>query len=441
MATTISFAAKEGAPAGTAGPTVDRIGALDFVRGFALFGILLMNITAFGLSNAYYNPLNNGGSTGADLTAWQVIQVGFDGTQRALFSLLFGAGIILLTRRLEDRVPTIASDIFVRRNLWLIGFGIFNASILIWEGDILYMYGLTALFAYGFRKLSPRWLIGIGIFSMLLIANYNIGVTRDNLDAYDKAQAAQAVAASGAALTEEQSEAIETWKELEEEHTKPPAEVAKDIAAHKAGWNSTRQAIDPVVEWYRTTFYYHHFGDVFGMMLIGMALFRLGVLTLERPSWVYGAMVVVGYGIGIPVNLSETNWIIQNNFSLISFNQTDITMDVGRLTTAMGHLGLLLLLYRSGVLGWFRKAMCAVGQLALTNYLSHSLVCAIIFTGFGLYGELQRHELYYIVGAICLTQLIISPIWLTYFRFGPMEWIWRSLTYWKLQGFRRAATA
>lgn len=419
----------------------ERIGALDYVRGWALFGILLMNITGFGLSHAYYNPLNNGGATGADLLAWQIIQVGFDGTQRGLFSLLFGAGIILLTTKLEERDPLHASDIYMRRNLWLIGFGMVNVWILLWPGDILYSYGITALFAFGFRKLSPRWLIGIGLASLALVAANNYSFAQEDLATNEDAQAAMAVKNSGGALSDAQTAAIAALEAAEAGHTLPKEAIEADIAAHREGWRSTQDANAPLAVWLQSTHLYYAFGDIFGMMLIGMALFKLGVLTLVRPVWLYGAMVAVGYGIGLPVNLMEMRWIVGHDFSFLAFSQANVTFDVGRLAMTLGHLGLLLLLYRSGLFGWLRRPMAAVGQLALTNYLTHSLVCAIIFTGFGLFGALQRHELYYIWFAICVVQLIISPIWLKYYRFGPMEWIWRYLTYWQRPEFRRSAAA
>ena len=137
-----------------AAPTGDRIEALDFVRGVALFGILLMNITAFGLPDAYVNPQNSGGATGANLLAWIVTQIGFEGTQRALFSMLFGASTILFMARLEAAGRPDAADLYVRRNLWLVAFGMINAFLLIWYGDILYAYGVIALFIFPFRNLA-----------------------------------------------------------------------------------------------------------------------------------------------------------------------------------------------------------------------------------------------------------------------------------------------
>jgi len=419
----------------------ERIATLDFVRGCALFGILLMNITAFGLSHAYDNPVNNGGSTGADLWSWIVIQIMFEGTQRGLFSLLFGAGIILLTRRLEKTIPDMASDIYVRRNLWLLVFGLFNAWILIWQGDILFAYGVTALVAYAFRKLSPRWLIGIGLAFMLFNAVLTYKGTYEVLSSYKKATAAQQLEKKKVKLTEEQKGAITEWKKQVEEFTPPKKVIDEDIKAHRSGWLGTQQKIAGTIRFLQSTLVYVNFGDIFGMMMLGMALYKLGVLTLERPVSTYIFMVLIGYGIGIPVNVTEVRWIIDHQFSLLAFSEAAVTYDVGRIAMTMGHLGLLLLFCRSGILFWLRRSLAAVGQMALTNYLTHSFVCAVIFTGFGLYGALHRHELYYVWAAIVVPQLIISPIWLRHYRFGPMEWLWRSLTYWNRQPFRKATLA
>src|SRR5689334_25018678 len=142
------------AETGRAAPAGRRIEALDFVRGVALCGILLMNITGFGLPDAYTNPQNSGGATGINLVTWIITEIGFEGTQRGLFSMLFGASVILFTTRLEVQGRADTADIYVRRNLWLVGFGMINAFVLLWHGDILYSYGIVALFLYPFRKLA-----------------------------------------------------------------------------------------------------------------------------------------------------------------------------------------------------------------------------------------------------------------------------------------------
>jgi uncharacterized protein len=423
------------------GPTGndERLGTLDFLRGWALFGILFMNITGFGLSHAYYNPTNNGGSTGADLWAWLLVQVGLEGTQRGIFSILFGAGIVLFMRRAEKVDPAGAADIFVRRNLLLVGMGLINAWLLLWTGDILYFYGIIALFCFVFRKLPPRLLIALGVLSLLFSAAWAVQESRDALVAHDAARAAQQVAAKGGALSAEQETAIDAWTEMVAEHSPPRSVIAADIAAHRSGWFETLGAVAPDIIHEQSYSLYRYFTDMFGMMLIGMALFKLGVLTLERKASLYWGMMLCGYAVGLTVNIAEGRWMMQHGFSMLSYMQTEVTYDLGRIAMTAGHLGALLLLYRSGAFPWLRHSVSAVGQMALSNYLSHSLICLILFTGFGLYGQLARHQLYYVVVAICAVQLVVSPLWLRHYRFGPVEWAWRALTYGRKPAFRKPA--
>jgi uncharacterized protein len=171
----------EGSAPALARPAPRRIEALDFVRGVALCGILLMNITGFGLPDAYTNPQNAGGATGINLTTWVITEIGFEGTQRALFSMLFGASVILLTSRLEEQGRTDVADIYLRRNLWLVGFGMVNAFLLVWHGDILFTYGVVALFLFVFRKMAARWLLVIGIGALLAGAAWNLHDARGTL--------------------------------------------------------------------------------------------------------------------------------------------------------------------------------------------------------------------------------------------------------------------
>lgn len=117
-------------------------------------------------------------------------------------------------------------------------------------------------------------------------------------------------------------------------------------------------------------------------------------------------------------------------------------MKISRTFRALGIFGLIMVLHKSGWFRWFFALMQPVGQMAFTNYLLQSMICGLIFygVGFGLFGKRQRYELYYVVAGVWLFQIIVSNLWLRSFRFGPMEWLWRSLTYWKLQPFRKRKT-
>jgi uncharacterized protein len=141
------------------------------------------------------------------------------------------------------------------------------------------------------------------------------------------------------------------------------------------------------------------------------------------------------------VNLYETNGLESSGFAVDALIRSYLTYDLGRAPMTLGHVGLIGLLCRATVARAVTRTFAAVGQMALTNYLAQSLICLFVFTGAGLalFGQLERHELYYVVAAIWIAQLIWSPLWLRGFRFGPAEWAWRSLTYWRVQPLRRAS--
>ena len=204
----------------------DRLVSLDIMRGVALFGILLMNITGMGLPYAYSDPTVYGGATGPDLWAWITTSMLFEGTQRGLFSLLFGTGVILLTDRIEARGGD-ASDVFFRRNLWLVGFGIVHAYVLLWTGEILYAYGVTALFVFAFRRTTPRTLITIALAGLLIGAAWYQLEAYEGRRKYTAFQEAQTARTSGATLSRKQTKALEAWPELVG-HMKPSAGKIQD---------------------------------------------------------------------------------------------------------------------------------------------------------------------------------------------------------------------
>ena len=409
-------------------PTGRRLESLDFIRGCALFGILIMNIVGMGLGPAYDNPTVLGGDKGVDLWTWFVVNVTFEGTQRGLFSILFGSGVILFTSRPDS------TDAYFRRNLWLIAFGLFNAWVLLWGGDILYFYGLTALFLFAFRNLPGKKLLALGVASFVLGAAWSGLETRNLLNLHERAAAAEQVPV--AKRTEEQKKTIEQWKE-ESRGGPPPAVIEKLKRKNTAGYFSALEVRAPRIAEAQSWWAYRYFFDIFGMMMMGMALFKLGVLTLEAKTRTYVAMMAGGYAIGFPLNIYEANWIMSHGFSGLAYHQANITYDFSRLAQTMGHLGLLGLFLKSGILPWLRQSMAAVGRMALTNYLTHSLVALIIFVFLGYWGLLSRHELYFIVFTVWAVQLVISPIWLRHFYFGPVEWLWRYLTYGKAPHFRK----
>jgi uncharacterized protein len=419
--------------------TAERIESLDIMRGFVLCGILLMNITGFGLANAYSNPTVSGGATGWNLYAWITTNMFFEGTMRALFSMLFGVGTFIVLDRLEKKNAGIkAADIYFRRLAWMLVFGLIHGYLLLWVGEILYDYALMGFLLYSFRHLAPKTLV----FSALLL--FSIGTFWNYIDHIDNKKMVENVAtaktkiAQKQELTKDEKAATEKWEKIEEK--KSPKYVQEyndnmrkgyfDVVAHLASRNMNTDT----AEMYRWDLW-----DILSMMLLGIAFFKWNMLSAKKSYRFYGLMVLGGYAIGLTTNYYEVSTIINNNFSFLSFSETNITYDLGRVSMAIGHIGLIMIFCKLPILIWLKTRIAAVGKMALSNYIMHSLICMVVFTGvgFGLFGKLQRYELYYVVFAIWIFQLIMSPIWLKYFHFGPMEWLWRRLSYGYKPAFRR----
>ena len=419
-----------------------RIAALDIIRGVAVLGILLINILWFGLPKPLQSaadPTVYGGAEGANLWVWMINAMWVEGTQRGLFTLLFGAGVILFTERLESSQRPYATDLYFRRYLWLLGFGLVHGFVLLWAGDVLFVYGVLALFVYAFRRASSRTLLFIALGGFALNAAWTQLDLHHAMKTHDAWQAAVSAQQAGHTLTSEQTEAIERWQARIKE-SKPDAKtLQQDIDAHRGSYFAQFAFQAPFRSFFQSLMIYRAFFDFFSMMLVGMALFKSGLLRTGQPSRIYWRMVLIGYGVGLTVNFFEVRHVLVNEFSVLSQLQVGVSTDVGRLAMTVGHVGVLMLWCNASFLGGLKRRLAAVGQMALTSYVSHAILCAFVFygIGFGLFGQLQRYQLYYVVFSIWAFQLLVSPIWLTHYRFGPLEWLWRSLTYGQRQPMRR----
>jgi len=419
----------------------ERIRSLDVLRGVALLGILLMNITGFGLVFwAYVDPTIQGGSEGYNLYAWVMNNMFFEGTMRAMFSMLFGVGMVLMTSRMINKGGGIeVADIYYRRTIWLLIFGVIHGYIILWTGDILFAYGLYGLFLFPFRNTSPKKLImAAAILTLIGVALASYGYSKDmkHLEQYTKAQSYE----NESDIPEDIKEGKEAWEALVTEMKTPEEKVLEDTESMHKGYFDIVLFLAPVNRFMQSTFNYdYNPWDILAMMLLGIALYKLRVITAELSYKSYLIMMVVGYGIGLSVNYYETMLILNDNFSVPSFHKAGRTYAIGRIAVSFGHIGLVMIFCKLNIIVFLKNALAAVGRMALTNYIMHSVICAIIFTGvgFSMFGKLQRYELYYVVVSIWIFQLIVSPIWLKYYRFGPLEWMWRSLTYKQIQPFKR----
>lgn len=272
-------------------------------------------------------------------------------------------------------------------------------------------------------------LISIGI--LWDVTDYNT-----KLSLQEEVVEIQAIKDTEKEITKKQEEKIKEWDKFTTKHTKEEVNEMIEkmhqryfiVLIEKVKTNQFMQTWLPYRLWV---------WDILSFMLIGMAFFKLRVFHAERSNRFYLTMLSLGYIIGLTINYYETNMVLEDSFHALTILKADQTYQIGRFFTTIGHVGILMLFIKSGVLRFLQRSLAAVGKLALSNYLIHSIVTSLIFygDGFALYGMLQRYELYYIVAGLWIFQLIASPIYLKYFLYGPAEWIWRSLTYGKRQRF------
>jgi uncharacterized protein len=426
----------------------ERISSVDTLRGVALLGILAMNITDFGLPGWDYSiplstvhPVFSGPHWRINTIAWFMRWILAEGKMRALFSMLFGAGAILLTARAESRgAADRAADIFTRRNMWLMLFGALHCY-LIWNGDILYYYGLIALlFLYPMRNLKPKTLfISAAIVLILNGAGIGGGQMASRYSMRKKALAADKLYREHKPLTEEQSADIKAWSDAQDRMRPSPKKLYADIAAAQKGYLSAQLKDAKDAFQGETKGAYLGFGDMLGFMLLGMGLYRNGFLTAKLKTSTYVLIAVLSLGVCWPLIFTGCYMVWKSHFDMFTiYWWMYLPYDIGRFTGALGNAALVLIVLKTGALKFLTRRLAAVGQMALSNYLFTSTFCKLLFVWGPLhwYGYMEYYKLYYVMAGVWAFNLIWSPIWLKYFQFGPAEWVWRSLTYWKRQPMR-----
>ncbi|SDG77843.1 DUF418 domain-containing protein [Psychroflexus sediminis] len=414
-----------------------RLKALDVIRGIALLGILLMNINGMGLPYSYSDPSVLGHTEGLNYYVWFANELFFEGTMRGLFTILFGAGVILLTTRLIHKGAGISTaDVYYRRMIWLLLFGLVNSWLFLWQGDILYAYGLFGLFLFPFRNLRVRSLLIIAAVLICIGITWDISDYHKNKNLKTEAELALLLKENGGTPDAKAEESLAKWEEAKQKKT--AEEIQEHIQEMRGSYFDIMQYKASQIQWMQTWFQYRYGAwDILSFMFLGMAFFKLRILHGERSIKLYALLAVIGYSIGLSINYYEVNLITGSDFEALKIYEAVQTYNIGRLFVTLGHIGLFMLFIKSGMIGFLQRGLAAVGRMALSNYLMHSIITSVVFLGFGLYGQLERYELYYVVFSIWIFQLITSPIWLKHFYFGPFEWLWRSLTYGKKQVFKK----
>ena len=411
----------------TDAPTApSRIVTLDIIRGVAVMGIFSVNVVAFAMiEEAYFNPGAYGGHSGVDLAVWAANLLLIDGKMRTLFSMLFGASMLLVIDRAEASGRS-GIRVHVRRMLVLLGFGLMH-YFLLWFGDILTLYALSGLIAVAFRHRSPRRLIFGGVIAtlvgLMIFAAYIVQQYAADLAAHAPHAKASAIAA---------------WNEGLGTYYPAPDVIARDIALHRSSWwtlashmlSEWRQIIPSSIIFMPETI---------GLMMFGMAGYKSGFLTGRWSDASYRRFALATVPLGLAA-FAILIWAdIRSQFHIITvFGGFIVAVVPFRIAMAAGYAASIILATRRH--GWLAQRIAATGRAAFSNYLGTSLIAAFVFYGWGLglYGGVSRAQAWLLVPLVWLIMLSWSKPWLDRFHYGPLEWLWRSLSRGQFQPMRKA---
>ena len=387
----------------------NRIHSLDLLRGFAVLGILIMNITNFSHVNvAYMNPTIGAGLEGYNQYFHAFNYIFADTRFMSIFSILFGSGVVLFTTNAEFKGKR-AGVLHFKRMFWLLLFGFVHAY-LIWEGDILVTYAICGCLIFLLRKKTIQALLILTIILFIVPITFNLmtyyGLTMDELES--------------------------TFAFFHPSYE----QIAIEIKVMQGSFLEQMPIrLENAIEFQTFVFLIETFWRTTSLMLLGMILYRKGVLSADKSIGYYNKMILIGFGIGLIVSLIGLNQSYNSEWSGAYVMSIGANYKiVSGLFMAIGYIGFVIWCFKKGIFKKLQNRLQATGRMAFTNYIGMSIICTLIFNGhgLGLYGTLDRLQQFLIVGAIWVLILIVSPLVLKKYRFGPLEWLWRKLTYFSL---------
>ena len=393
-----------------------RIASLDVLRGLGVLGMLAAHIQLFAFpSLARWNPTAYGDLSGLNWWIWLVNSVLADGKFISIFAMLVGASILMMAGPSGVRtVPAWRTHALRMTALLLLGL---THAYLFWYGDMLVALALCGAVVFFARGLSPRWLLILGSVVFATASVLSLAVT------WWTAQSDPV--------------ALFLWNE---QWTPRPEIIALEIAQYRGGWmEQMAHRVPAAWESHTWSFAMRVFWQTTGLMLLGMALFKLGVLTGRRPQAFYVRMALAGFGAGaLLISLAlwrsfATQW---DPLDYVLMSQE--LRYWGNLLVALGWIAVVILVCQRN---WPVRLLAGVGRMALSNYLLQTLICTTIFYGhgLGLFGQVDRAGQFAIVIGIWAFQLVASSVWLSYFASGPVEWVTRWFVFGRRPGFLRSS--
>lgn len=471
-----STSTASGASAGYTYVNKERIFSLDVLRGLALFGLLGISIWDFGGFITNEQTFYRTGPHGGNYILLTVVSMLFEGKMGALFALVFGTGIILFVQKKTHPVIIATADGYIRSMLWLIIFGLFNALILLWPRDILYHYGVVGILLFGFSGVKSRGLfiaamvctlfycgkqywnyaedksdhknyIAVTVLEKKIKQDSMVRAKKDSIDSTRDTtllketllqnKLTDSLATKSDTLTKKQSAEKEKWegivKGIKYDSSKTKATNKAMRMGYGKMWN---QVMIKTQSNESSGLYKIGIWEIGSMMFLGMALMSIGFFSSRFSSSTYLMIALITLLTGFALawfrikfndeRLADYAVYIEKN--AIPF---DLFFPVEKMSLAIGYASLVLWLLRKNLLNWLWQAFAATGRMALTNYIVQTVICTFFFYGygFGYFGRLKQWELYFVVVEIIMAQVVFSVLWLRYYNMGPLEWLWRCLTY------------
>lgn len=429
--------------AGLLSDSTERVVALDAIRGIAVLGIFAINLSDMAYPEdlaLQADPTGKGGLI--DYWILSLSEALFSGKMRGLFAVLFGISAALIVSGLARTTSyRFAASAFYRRLIWLAVFGLVNAYLLLWWGDILFKYAVLGVLLFPLSFLTCRVLALISMVCLALLVSQPLAEYRDWAVLKTAHEQVRVDRLAGRAIDPEQARVAEEWRDAQADRSIDYVYVEEEISTRSGGYLEIflHNAVIALEE-QTIVFVDEDLLDLLPYMIIGLAIAKSGILTGAssgtRQLSLASTSVVVGFGLHFW--LTQAN--IQDPLDLARISLNAALFEISRFPFVLGYFLLIFVVVSKASSRWLITAISATGRMALSNYLTQSVIALFLLNGFGWgqFGLLPRLDLALIFACVCVAQVGFSVFWLRRFKQGPFEWLWRSLTSWELKPLRRS---
>ena len=445
-----------------------RIQSLDVFRGVAVLLALLVSVWIFGGFSDQQQKQLLLQSKGWNYRVFGTVELLINGKMRALIALVFGAAMILFLTKETETGRQRAEDVFIKRQLWLIIFGLFNALLLLWTNDLLFALGVLGVLLFPFFRMNTKGLLIAAIFTTLAYCGKNYWNYADNMKSYNKytaivslekkfekdsiAKTQKAVISKKDTLTWRQQQDKQAWQgllagaKIDTKKDEPNKTAMQGLSYGKI-WNHLSPSVQSrEADW----LYKIGIWDLASMILLGMFLYKIGFFNNRFSQSTYFLLGISAISAGLLLGwyrLHDQQISLHDYTKYLTTHRLPFNLffPVERGVMAVGYASITMALLSAKPLGRIWRAFEAAGKLALTNYLVQTIICTVFFYGYGMgyYGRMTQFQLYFFVAEVIMAQVIFSIVWLRYFNYGPAEWLLRRLSAgkWLSNKFRKPSNA